>query len=75
MRAEGIAFGNGIDSSLHSHPFIEAYFNLRAFKKIYSKERLDKYRKENLCPVIYTSFLSFVLFVVKRTDFSCLPAA
>jgi hypothetical protein len=51
MRAEGIGFGNGIDSSLHSQPFIEAYFNLRAFKKIYSKERLDKYRKENLCPV------------------------
>lgn len=51
MRAEGIAFGNGIDSSLHSNPFIETYFNHRAFKKIYSKERLDKYRKENLCPV------------------------
>ncbi len=51
MRAEGVAFGNGIDSSLHSNPFIETYFNLRAFKKIYSKERLDKYRKENLCPV------------------------
>ena len=51
MRAEGIGFGNGIDSSLHSNPFIETYFNLRAFQKIYPKERLDKYRKENLCPV------------------------
>jgi perosamine synthetase len=51
MRAEGIAFGNGIDSSLHLDPFIETYFNLRQFKKIFSKERLEKYRKENLCPV------------------------
>ncbi|MBW6500599.1 MAG: DegT/DnrJ/EryC1/StrS family aminotransferase [Bacteroidales bacterium] len=51
IRAEGISFGNGIDSSLHSKPFIETYFNLRAFQKIYSKERLDRYRRENLCPV------------------------
>ena len=27
MRAEGIGFGNGIDSSLHRDPFIETYFN------------------------------------------------
>jgi perosamine synthetase len=51
MRAEGISFGRGIDSSLHLDPFIETYFNLPSFKRIYSKERLDKYRKENLCPV------------------------
>ena len=51
MRAEGIGFGNGIDSSLHLDPFIETYLNMRAFQKIFSKERLDKYRKENICPV------------------------
>lgn len=51
MEAEGIDFGNGIDSSLHLDPFIETYFNLGAFKKIFPKERLEKYRKENLCPV------------------------
>jgi len=51
MRAEGIGFGNGIDSSLHLNPFIETYLNLRGFQKLFSKERLDKYRKENLCPV------------------------
>jgi len=51
MRAEGVGFGNGIDSSLHSHPFIETYFNLRSFQKIFPRERLDKYRRENLCPV------------------------
>ncbi len=51
MRAEGIGFGNGIDSSLHLNPFIETYLNLRGFQKLFSKERLEKYRKENLCPV------------------------
>jgi dTDP-4-amino-4,6-dideoxygalactose transaminase len=51
MRAEGIGFGNGIDSSLHLDPFIDTYLNLRAFQKIFSKERLEKYRKENICPV------------------------
>ncbi|MCK7460988.1 MAG: hypothetical protein MZU84_02420 [Sphingobacterium sp.] len=51
MRAEGIGFGNGIDSSLHLDPFIDTYLNQKAFQKIFSKERLDKYRKENLCPV------------------------
>lgn len=51
MRAEGIVFGNGIDSSLHRDPFIDTYLNMRAFQKLYSKERLDRYRKENVCPV------------------------
>ncbi len=51
MNAEGIEFGNGIDSSLHLDPFIETYFSLRGFQKIFSKERLDKYRRENICPV------------------------
>ena len=51
MRAEGIAFGRGIDSSLHLDPFIETYLNMTSFKKVFSKERLDRYRRENLCPV------------------------
>ena len=51
MLAEGIPMGNGIDSNLHLDPFIETYLNHRSFKKIYSKERLDKYRKEIKCPV------------------------
>jgi perosamine synthetase len=51
MRAEGIAFGRGIDSSLHLDPFVETYLNLPSFQKIFSKERLDKYRRENQCPV------------------------
>ncbi|MDD4109076.1 MAG: DegT/DnrJ/EryC1/StrS family aminotransferase, partial [Prolixibacteraceae bacterium] len=51
MRAEGISFGNGIDSNLHLDPTIETYLNHRSFQKIYSKERLDRYREEIKCPV------------------------
>jgi len=51
MDSEGIGFGNGIDSSLHLDPSIDAYLNHRSFKKIFSKERLEKYRNENHCPV------------------------
>jgi dTDP-4-amino-4,6-dideoxygalactose transaminase len=51
MDSEGIGFGNGIDSSLHLDPSVDAYLNHRSFKKIFSKERLEKYRNENHCPV------------------------
>jgi perosamine synthetase len=51
IRAEGVSFGRGIDSSLHLDPFIDTYLNMRSFQKVFSKERLDKYRKDNLCPV------------------------
>lgn len=51
MQAEGIPVKNGIDSNLHKDPFIDAYLNLESFKRIYSKERLEKYRKELHCPV------------------------
>jgi perosamine synthetase len=51
MSAEGISFGNGIDSNLHLDPFVDTYLNHRAIQKVYSKERLEKYRKEIQCPV------------------------
>lgn len=51
LQAEGIPVKNGIDSNLHKDPFIDAYLNLDSFKRIYSKERLDKYRRELHCPV------------------------
>ncbi len=51
MRAEGISFGNGIDSNLHLDPFVDTYLNHRAIQKVYSKERLQKYREEIKCPV------------------------
>lgn len=51
MSAEGIGFGNGIDSSLHLDPSIMTYLESRAFKKIFPSERLENYKKENHCPV------------------------
>ena len=48
---EGIRFGNGIDSSLHTLSFIEGYLNTRAFKNIFPNQRLNKYRRDNRCPV------------------------
>ncbi len=51
MSAEGVRFGNGIKDSLHKHPFIDTYLNLPSFKRVYSKERLERYKNENLCPV------------------------
>jgi len=48
---EGIRFGNGIDSSLHSRPFVEGYLNSPSFQNIFSKQRLNKYRRDNRCPV------------------------
>ena len=51
MKAEGIILGNGIDSSLHSHNFIDTYLNLPSFKRVFTKKRLEKYRNENVCPV------------------------
>ncbi len=51
MEAEGIEMGQGIDSSLHNSPDVEVYLNSKTFQKLYSKERLDRYRKENHCPV------------------------
>lgn len=51
LQAEGIPVNNGIDSNLHKDPFIDAYLNLDSFKRIYSKNRLNKYREELHCPV------------------------
>jgi len=50
MRAEGIGI-SGSFRTLNTEPFVEEYLNLRAFQKVFPKERLDKYRKENHCPV------------------------
>jgi len=50
MRAEGIPVSTGY-TPLNKQDFIEYHLNTRGFKSAFSKERLDKYRKENHCPV------------------------
>ncbi len=51
LQAEGIPVKNGIDSNVHKDPSVDAYLNLDSFKRIFSQERLDKYRRERHCPV------------------------
>ena len=48
--AEGIGIGAG-GSKGNLTPQIEYHLNSREFKSVFSKKRLDKYRKENHCPV------------------------
>lgn len=50
VRAEGI----GIRSDSwrpNEEPMIEEHFSSRGFQRVYSKERLDRYRKSKSCPV------------------------
>jgi len=54
MGAEGIPISPGAGGStafLSKHPLVEGYLNSSRFKSIFSKERLDKYRRENHYPV------------------------
>ena len=51
LRAEGVGFSTMYFDRLNTQPFIENTLNSRAFGKIYSKERLDRYREQNQCPV------------------------
>ncbi len=50
MRAEGIPVSTGY-TPLNKQDFIEYHLNSRGFKSAFSKDRLDKYRRENHCPV------------------------
>jgi perosamine synthetase len=49
LNREGIPCGAGYDR-LNEEPFLEKTFNSRAYKRIYSQERLKRYREMNKCP-------------------------
>ena len=49
MRAEGIPVSTGY-TPLNKQGVIEYHLDSRAFKTVFSKERLEKYRRENHCP-------------------------
>lgn len=49
LRAEGVHVSN-YSVAINREPYLEANFNSRGFQRIYSKERLDKYRAQNHCP-------------------------
>lgn len=46
---EGIPIWSGY-RPLNKEPFIEKTLNSRAYQSVYSKERLERYRKNNHCP-------------------------
>jgi dTDP-4-amino-4,6-dideoxygalactose transaminase len=50
MAAEGIPVGAGQGPPLNKQPFIETCLNSRGFRRVFSAERLEKYRAENNCP-------------------------
>lgn len=49
LRAEGIPCSGGY-SPLNKEGTIEDALNSRSFQKVFSKDRLDKYREQNHCP-------------------------
>lgn len=51
LAAEGVPSWIQAPYELNKEPFVENTLNSPAFKKIYSKERLKRYREENECPV------------------------
>ena len=49
LKAEGIPAGASYPP-LNRGPFIEKTLNSRAYRTVFSKERLDRYREQNHCP-------------------------
>ncbi|NLY02311.1 MAG: DegT/DnrJ/EryC1/StrS family aminotransferase [Rhodopirellula sp.] len=50
LRAEKIPFTTMYFDELNKQPFLEHTLNSPTFQKIFSKERLKRYREENRCP-------------------------
>jgi dTDP-4-amino-4,6-dideoxygalactose transaminase len=50
LRAEGISLSSYIGQGLHKEPWTEHILNSKVYKKMFSKERLQRYREENICP-------------------------
>lgn len=49
LRREGILCGEGYEP-LNKEPFLEKIFNSRPYKRLYSAERMKRYREDNHCP-------------------------
>ena len=50
LRAEGVSLSGYIGQGLHREPWIEHILSSKVYKKMFSKERLQKYRDEVPCP-------------------------
>jgi dTDP-4-amino-4,6-dideoxygalactose transaminase len=49
LAAEGVHVAN-YSVAINREPFVEVNLTSRGFRRIYSKERLERYREENKCP-------------------------
>jgi len=50
LSAEGVSLDEYIRQGLHREPWVEHILNSKVYQKMFSKERLQKYREENTCP-------------------------
>jgi dTDP-4-amino-4,6-dideoxygalactose transaminase len=50
LRAEGLSLSPYIRQGLHKEPWVEHIVNSKVYQKMFSKERLGRYREENRCP-------------------------
>lgn len=51
LRAEGVSNSDMYFDRLNTKHFVEHTLNSKVFQMIYSKDRLEKYREQNECPV------------------------
>ena len=51
LRAEGIRFTTMYFDRLNTQPFIENTLASRTFQRVFTKQRLEQYREQNLCPL------------------------
>ncbi len=50
VRAEGVSLSGYIGQGLHKEPWIDHILSQKVYKKMFSEERLQRYREENKCP-------------------------
>lgn len=50
LSAEGVSLDGYIAQGLHKEPWVEHILNSKVYQKMFSKERLQRYREENRCP-------------------------
>jgi dTDP-4-amino-4,6-dideoxygalactose transaminase len=50
VAAEGVSLSPYIAQGLHREPWVEHILSSKVYQKMYSKQRLDRYREENRCP-------------------------
>jgi dTDP-4-amino-4,6-dideoxygalactose transaminase len=50
VHAEGVSLDGYIEQGLHKEPWVENILSSKVYQKMFSKERLQRYRDENQCP-------------------------